>query len=163
MTEPTDKKLRELIGYQLRRTTGAAMPEITKLLEPYGLRRSTFSALTIIEEFPRINQSQLSEALSIEPPNLVAIINELENAGLVERRPTPNDRRTYALQITKSGVSLLVKAQCTLKVYETNLTAGLTEAEISTLHRILGLIEKNAQNNQSNKEEHSDEFKVSQT
>ncbi len=144
MSEAKDSNLRELTGYLLRRAISASMPATNRLLGELGLRRTTFSALTVVGNNSGLSQSQLAKVLSIERPNIVKIIDELEKSNLVERHPTPNDRRTYSLSATKAGVILQKQAQSRLQQYEQQLTHGLSPSEIEELHRMLNLIEANA-------------------
>jgi DNA-binding MarR family transcriptional regulator len=50
-----------------------------------------------------LTQGALCETLAVVPSRVVALVDELEALGLVERRSSPNDRRAYALHITKKG------------------------------------------------------------
>lgn len=163
MSGSLDNKLRELTGYRLRRATSASMPEINRLLVPFGLRRTTYSALTVVADNPGLSQSQLAKALSIERPNIVQIIDELEKPNLVERRAAPNDRRTYALRATDAGMKLQSQAQLSLRQYEDELTRGMSSSDIEQLHGFLSLIEANASNRQLNKGENENELKISRS
>lgn len=139
-----DRSLRHLTGYQLRRTTSAAMPGVNKVLEKYGLRRSTYSSLVVIVSNPGLNQGQLADALAIERPNVVQIVDQLEKAQLVRRAKSPEDRRAYSLQPTPKGCDLQNQATEALERFEAVLTQGLSHEDIATLHRILKTIEENA-------------------
>ena len=56
---------------------------------------------------PAITQQALATALGMLPSRLVALVDELESKGLVERRPHETDRRSNALHLTQSGKSTL--------------------------------------------------------
>ena len=63
--------------------------------------------LRILAMTPAITQQSLAKTLGIVPSRLVALIDEMESAGLVERRADRDDRRRYALHLTDKGWSML--------------------------------------------------------
>lgn len=144
MNTVLDHRLRLFTGYQLRRVTSAAMPGVNKALGLSGLRRSTFASLAVIVDTPGLNQGQLADALAIERPNLVRIVDELEDRGLIQRCKSPNDRRAYALRATQEGRKVLSRASAALRRFELSLVNGLSPKEIEALHNALQQIEKNA-------------------
>lgn len=151
-----DQPLRELTGYQLRRATSSSMTKIANVFARFGLRRTTFSTLALIVESPGLRQNQLAEALDIERPNLVRIIDELENAGLVVRKKAKNDRRAYAMQATLAGRKHFQEALRAVREFDTKLTEGLTAEEVKALHHALMTIESNAKQMEA-----TDELQVS--
>ena len=56
---------------------------------------------------PGITQQTLAATLGMVPSQLVVIVDEMEDRGLIERRENPEDRRRYALHITEKGGSTL--------------------------------------------------------
>lgn len=139
-----DATLRDLTGYRLRRAASEVMAQVTAVLAPFGLRRTTFSALSVIADNPGLRQSQLAAALAIERPNLVQIIDELERAGLVVRERAEGDRRAYALRATKAGAALYRSALTELRVSDAAMTRGLSAAQKTALRTALQTIEDNA-------------------
>lgn len=144
MTDTMDRNLRQLTGYLLRRATSASMPGVNRILQGYGLRRSTYSSLTVVIENPGLNQTQLADTLAIERPNVVQIIDQLEEAGLVQRQKSTEDRRAYALCPTSKGSAVQSRAFAALQRYDGKLAHGLGAGEIAELHRLLQAIEANA-------------------
>ena len=117
MTAPvkvSDKCLRVYAGYSMKRAFNAIRADVTETLRPFGLRMVTFSALSIVVENPGLRQGQLADALSIERPNLVALVDELERLGLVERAKSPDDGRALALTPTARGRALCKRASVSL-------------------------------------------------
>jgi DNA-binding MarR family transcriptional regulator len=66
-------------------------------MEPLGLTPPQVGILGNIAQADGLSQQALSEKLGLFPSRLVAMIDELEQRGLVERRDSPRDRRPYAL------------------------------------------------------------------
>ena len=99
----------------------------------------------MIVKNPGMNQGQIADALAIERPNIVQIIDRLESAGLVQRAKSAEDRRAYALRPTARGRALEAKATEALWCLERAFTKGLTRDEVAALHRALEIIEANTQ------------------
>jgi DNA-binding MarR family transcriptional regulator len=140
-----DEPLRTLTGYRLRRANSAAMPCVQKVLDRFGLRRSTYSSLVVIDANPGLNQGQLADSLAIERPNIVRIIDQLEAAKLVRRTRSAEDRRAYALQVTAKGSALQRQASQALADLDRVFWEGLSDEDIRSLNRSLQIIQRNAE------------------
>jgi DNA-binding MarR family transcriptional regulator len=86
------------------------------------------------------SQQALSAALGIHRSAVVALVDDLEERGLAERRRDPGDRRAYALYLTPAGRELLVELERIADQDEDELLAGLDAPEraqlISLLQRV---------------------------
>lgn len=124
----------------MKRAFNEIQSDLNAALGPIGLRMLSFSAMSIVADNPGLRQSQLAEALSIERPNAVVVVDELERKGLVLRGPAPGDRRAYALELTDIGQSLLVEAMEAVRAHDARMTAALSHTErqalIDALHKI---------------------------
>jgi DNA-binding MarR family transcriptional regulator len=140
-----DAALRPFVGYNIKRVYIAIQTDFLAVLEEFGLRATTFSALTLIVASPDMTQSQLAAALSIERSGVVLIVDELERRDLITRNKVPRDRRTYALRATLAGVQLQGKAVATVEAHERRLLKHLSDAERAELLRMLALIEAAAE------------------
>lgn len=129
--------LEGLIGYNARRAALAVISVFLERMAPYGLRVVDFSVLTLIAHNPGITSRQLSGALAILPPNLVGMVRQLEERGLIEKRPHPNDRRAQGLYLTDPGHQLHSEAQSVVANLETESVTHLTEDERLTLLSLL--------------------------
>lgn len=78
--------------------------------EHVGLSFGKLRALRRIAAHPS-TMGEISALLGIDPPNLTAIVDGLEDLGLVERQPHPVDRRARLVVATKTGAALARKAQ----------------------------------------------------
>lgn len=106
-------------------------------LAPTGLRPRHLVALMLLEGHGPSSQQALVEALSLDPSNLVVLLNELEERGLVTRRRDPADRRRHIVDISAKGRTKLTVAQDRLSRAEDDLLRGLTDDERATLHELL--------------------------
>ena len=129
--------LESLMGYNARRASLAIISRFLAEMAVYDLRPVDFSVLSLITHNPGITSRQLCSALGLLPPNLVGMINALENRQLIERQLHPVDRRAMALHLTPKGRALMAEAEVTAAKLEHKATAKLTPSESKTLLRLL--------------------------
>lgn len=96
--------------------------------------------LRMVAAEPGRSQRSLAPALQVQASHLVAVIDRLQQRGLLERRTNPNDRRAYALHLTRRGRAVLSRVMGVSQRHEAELTGGLTEAERKTLENLLARI-----------------------
>lgn len=137
----SDKTLRSFMGYTIRRAANVIQTDANRRLKPIGLRMISYSVLNMIVFNPGLRQAHLAQALSIERPNLVTIVDELQAAGWVTRNPDPTDRRAFALQVTPAGRNVHDAALRLLDSHETRMMQDMTQEERRTLIRALRKIE----------------------
>lgn len=129
--------LESLVGYNARRATLVIIDAFLKHMAVYALRPVDFSVLSLITHNPGITSRQLCLTLNIQPPNLVGMVNTLEQRALVTRRPHPRDGRAMGLHLTPSGKRMMQQAEQTAAALEKEATAGLSAAERKTLMQLL--------------------------
>jgi DNA-binding MarR family transcriptional regulator len=137
----SDATLRGFVGYAMKRAFNTVQADVNATLAPLELRMLTFSALVVIVDNPGLRQNQLADALAIERPNLVQLLDELEGRGLVVRNRAAGDRRAYALMATPAGVRLCGKAIAAVQAHEARMTAGLDDSTRATVFAALQKIE----------------------
>ncbi|MFL4469830.1 MarR family winged helix-turn-helix transcriptional regulator [Tateyamaria armeniaca] len=142
--EVSDAALRDFVGYQMKRAFNVLQADLTRTLEPFGLRMLTYSALALIVQNPGLRPSQLATALAVERANVVVYVDQLEEAGWVIRAPSPEDRRAYALQCTLAGRRVYARAEAAVKAHDARMLHGLTRDEVGTLRKAFALIEGRA-------------------
>ena len=91
----------------------------------------------ILAARPAITQQALATALKALPSRLVALIDELESRGLLERRPHETDRRSYALHLTEAGKSTGQAIGRIAREHQKSLLAALSEEERGQLAALL--------------------------
>lgn len=128
-TGASDATLRRFAGYRLKRAFNVFRSDLATTLEPFGLRMMTYSTLVLIVDNPGLRPSQLAGALDIERPNMVTLLDELEQADLIQRERDPSDRRAHALTATLEGRKLCARAVAENEKREAALLAGLSDAE----------------------------------
>ena len=88
-----------------------------------------------------VRQGALVDALGIEPPSLVPLLNQLERAGLVERRPDLTDKRAKTLHLTAAGRDLAERAESVATQVRVNLLRDIPAADIEVAARVLSQLQ----------------------
>ncbi len=138
--QANDETLQRFVGYHLKRAFNVVQVDLTQTLKPYDLRMLTYSALVLIVDNPGLSQSHLADAMDIERPNLVVIVDELEQRELIMRERVPTDRRAYALHATLKGQRLFKKAVDAVTAHEAALFEGIDQDTRDTVVSALRLI-----------------------
>jgi len=148
-----DETLRQFAGYLIKRAESVVRTDVNAALAPLGLRMFSFSALAVIATNPGLRQAQLADALAVERPNVVAVLDDLQSRGLVSRERAQDDKRAYALEATTAGHELYRMALAAVTEHEQRVTAGLSERERQALIRALTVIEQTGQRPRGEEEE----------
>jgi DNA-binding MarR family transcriptional regulator len=93
--------------------------------------------LRIIGQNPGLSQQSVSERLGAAPSRVVKLVDELEDMGLVERRRSADDRRTYELSIATGAVHQMAAVRSAVSQHEAALVASLSTEERQTLVTLL--------------------------
>ena len=124
---PLDSALDDLIGYAMRRAQLKLFQNLISRLSAHDLRPAQFSALAIIEQNPGLMQADLARALAIEPPQVVPLLNKLEERALAVRVRCKPDKRSYGIFLSKTGETLLKELKQIAAQSDLDATAALDE------------------------------------
>lgn len=104
--------------------------------EVIGMRLKQLIALDHLREETCLQQG-LGQMLMLDPNNCVLLLNDLDEAGWVERRRDPADRRRHLVEITPSGRRALEEAEGKLESLEDEVLGNLSGEERVRLHDLL--------------------------
>jgi DNA-binding MarR family transcriptional regulator len=113
-----------------RRAADAAMAD-------GSLRPRHVIALSLLDEQGPMTQHAVGAALSLDPSNVVGLLNELEERGLITRRRDPADRRRHIVEVSATGAGELEQTYGQLGLVEDELFKTLTCEQRRTLHELL--------------------------
>ena len=102
-----------------------------------GMRLKQLIALDHLRDTESCLQQGLGQMLMLDPNNCVLLLNDLDDAGYVERRRDPQDRRRHIVEITPAGLAALEEAERKLETLEDEVLGNLTQAERAQLHGLL--------------------------
>lgn len=126
------------LGYVLRRAQVWVFQDFIRTLSGADIRPAQYSVLVVIGANPGLSQAELAEALGIERARLVHMLDRLEKRGWTERLPSPADRRTHALQLTREGQKMLKRAKALAAEHEAHLAGMFGHDTHQQLLRMLG-------------------------
>ena len=124
-------------GYLLARLGMAFKVQATARAEESGFELYDYSLLAILGEGARETQSTIADALMLDPSRLVALLDSLEQRGLVVRQRDPLDRRRHVVSITDAGRTELARLRAIVHELEEEFFAPLDAASREVLHPLL--------------------------
>lgn len=126
-----------LVGYNLRRAAARQRERFRNVFTPYDIRPVQLTALTIILHNDRLGQSALGKAMDIKRANVVKLLDELEQRGLIKRTTSAVDRRAYELRLTPGGKKLTRELLALHQKLEADLAMSLGREELEQLVKLL--------------------------
>jgi DNA-binding MarR family transcriptional regulator len=124
-------------GLLIFRLARASARRLGRSLTDSGLRWPEFAVLHHLDAQGPIAQRDLALALRIQPSNLVALLDQLEERGLLRRSPDPADRRRHRVELTAGGRRTLKRAREATARAESDLLRPLSAAERRQLRALL--------------------------
>ena len=109
-------------------------------LAPLNLAPPQFGLLNVLHASESMSQQELGKSLGIDPSTMVALIDDLEARGFVERRRRPEDRRAHAVYLTDEGRTTLSRGRRVAARMQEKLLARLDPAEREELARLLNKV-----------------------
>ena len=113
------------------------MHRFTEALEPFGIRPRHVAAPIELRDRGELTQQSLCGTLHLDPTNLVAILNDLEERGYATRRRDPEDRRRHIVGVSKKGIAVIDKVSEAMDEVEAELLEGLDPAAREELAGLL--------------------------
>lgn len=139
--------LQSRLGYKLRRAQMVYFDVFFEACAKEGITPGLFSILAIVYHNPGLTQSAVSAALDVDRSAMVAAIDKLEGMEVIERRKSKNDRRSYALYLTKKGKTFTEHLNQKVEAGEQRFDAFMDEGEREWLLNILDRIIDNRKGN----------------
>ncbi|KAD4059771.1 MarR family winged helix-turn-helix transcriptional regulator [Arthrobacter yangruifuii] len=123
--------------FLMARAASIGSAEANRRLADFGLKVRHYSVLSLACSGSAPTQRELSQFLVLDPSQIVAIVDELERRGAVERRTDPRDRRSKVIVPTREGGTLYAQARKVVDGATETSMAQLNAAEQRELLRLL--------------------------
>ncbi len=129
--------LADRLGPLLGRAHEAHRRQVTEALAALGLQPRSFGALAVLTAEGPMTQRELGARQGVDRTTTVAVVDVLEQAGLVARVRDDRDRRAYALVVTAAGGRRVRRAEGVVRAAEDEFLADLSRAERRSLIAVL--------------------------
>ena len=124
-------------GFLLAKLHAAGSVLNNRALAAFDLKERSYSVLALANSGLEPTQREMAEFLSLDPSQIVALIDELEKRALVIRAPGKQDRRAKIVSATPEGTALFRKAEAAAHEAEAAALAGLSKTEAGALKGLL--------------------------
>ncbi|MGH6657505.1 MAG: MarR family winged helix-turn-helix transcriptional regulator [Actinocrinis sp.] len=121
------------LGYEVSR-------DLRARLRPLGIEPRQFGLLRLLARTDGVSQRALGQMLEITANRMVALIDDLERKGLIERRSHPADRRAYAVSLTDTGAAVLDRAFEVAVGIESEVCSRVNDVERTQLLALLSKV-----------------------
>jgi DNA-binding MarR family transcriptional regulator len=122
--------LPRFLGYNLRRAHQCVWRKYVAVIGENNIRPGLFSALVLVGSNPGIAQIELGRHLGVDKASMVALLDRLEKAGLLDRQRSTRDRRRQGIFLTVEGVSALQSLIAQVRNLERQMASRFTRAEL---------------------------------
>jgi DNA-binding MarR family transcriptional regulator len=133
----------ETISFLLNTICRAQRSHVSDALAQLGLYAGQENFLWQLWREDGLTQSQMVERMCVQPPTVSKMLDRMEKAGLVTRRPDPDDSRVTRVYLTGQGRAIEHGVCDTWCGMEDRLTANLSTEERVLLRRLLLQVREN--------------------
>ncbi len=133
-------RLRTMPSWLVTQVAAAGERLVGERLAAAGVRRYHYRVLAALEEFGPSSQAGVGRSSGVHSSDVVAVVNELVERGLVSRTPDPGDRRRNVIAVTEAGVVKLGELDAVLGQVQDELLGPLSDRERDELVRLLGRV-----------------------
>ena len=130
----------EVLGYLLKHAHLALEGFTDAALARFGITSRDLGALRVIAGGEAKSQQDVAGILGVDRTSMVALLDALEQAGIVARRPSEQDRRRNVIELTKAGRNIVIQAEQASLAVESDFVAVLGGEGANTLRRMLGAL-----------------------
>ena len=124
-------------GYLFRRMQQIAVALFVEECRAFALTPVQYAALVAIHTHPGIDATRLSAVIAFDRSTLGNVIERLEAKKLVERKPSPQDKRVKLLYLTRAGATVLRDIMPSVDRAQTRMLQPLKAADRKALKALL--------------------------
>jgi len=138
--------MRDQFPFAVARVTRRWRKMLDERLKDLGVTQARWSTMVYLEKGGEgLTQRELASLMAIENPTLVRLLDSLEQQGLIERRPCPNDRRARRLHLTNAGRAFMDDLSERAEVLREEMLDGISDKEIECTVKVFNKILENAE------------------
>ncbi|WP_449620402.1 MarR family winged helix-turn-helix transcriptional regulator [Robertmurraya sp. Marseille-Q9965] len=133
----------KLIGSASVRLSKKMTRIINHYLKPYHITTEQWAVLRTLHESSQIPQKELSIKTDKDQATLTKILDLIEKRELVRRIPNPTDRRSFLIEITEKGTSLVQELTHFIEEIFTKIVSGIEQDKLAIFQEVLHSLENN--------------------
>lgn len=130
-------------GYLLNDVTLLIRKHFDRRAVKFGLTRAQWRATKVLHVREGLRQTELAEFLEMEPIAVGRVIDRLQAAGFVERRPDPKDRRAWRLHTTEQARGIVEDMEAIARGLRKDATRGIEYDELERAMAVITRIKDN--------------------
>lgn len=131
------------VAWELGETSRLMRRLFNRRASALGVTSAQWRVMFWLGRQPGSKQVELAERLDVEPITAGRTIDRLEEAGLVERRPDPEDRRAWRLYLTEQAEPMVTRLRAVAEDVLAEVFQGVDEKEIAALRGTLERLRDN--------------------
>lgn len=135
--------MQDHIGFLLADASRIMRKRFDVMAKNVGVTGPQWRVLASVARTPGINQGQLSDRLEVEPITTCRMVDRLEQAGLVERRRDPTDRRAWQIFNTAAATPLIDMLREVADEIVASATSGFADDERDQLRALISRMRAN--------------------
>lgn len=130
-------------GHLLTHVTRMLRTQFDRRATRFDLTRSQWRALKMIGHQEGLSQSELAELIELEPIPVGRVIDRLQQAGFVERRADPKDRRCWRLHLSDKAHAVVDDMEVVADQLRTEALAGVNANDYATFVKVMNQVKNN--------------------
>ncbi|MDQ6647784.1 MAG: MarR family transcriptional regulator [Pseudomonadota bacterium] len=130
-------------GYLLSDVTLLFRKHFDRRAVKFGMTRAQWRATKMLYHREGLRQTELAEFLEMEPIAVGRVIDRLQAAGFVDRRPDPKDRRAWRLYTTEQAKVIVADMELIARDLRKDVTRGIAHDELQQALAVIGKIKGN--------------------
>lgn len=131
--------IKDILGFHIRLAYVTVYRHFMETFADLDLTQKQVSVLWLVDDNPGVAQTDLAQRLFMDRATTMGIINRLQGRGLLQRGPSPEDRRRKTLYLTDAGRDLLLSARHAILLHEKWLKSRFSKNEVRVL---MGLLDR---------------------
>ena len=116
---------------------------VDKAAQTLGLTSAQWRVLAFVSRCEGSNQASMADHMDMEPITLSRHLDRMQAAGMIERRPDPNDRRAHRLFLTETGRTLMDGFRAATSDVMDDFVEGISEEELAMTIDVLARMRAN--------------------
>ena len=134
---PLSETLLNRMGFLLKKSAIKMQEFYEEALRPLGIIGKHAGVLTVLQDRGVISQQEIGKCIYMDRTSMVAVIDDLERRGLVERKAHPTDRRSHVIVLTSKGMGVLPRIRRLSAAVEKKFLSCLSPGEQKDLQGLL--------------------------